>query len=76
MRKLLHEARHAGNRCRRSKPLCRAVQMPERPQQIEELFLQGIEVGPEDNEPGFKCQSATVKWATSEQIQKWLDKST
>lgn len=44
--------------------------------QIEELFLQGIEVGPEDNEPGFKCQSATVKWATSDQIQKWLDKST
>ena len=44
--------------------------------QIEELFLQGIEVGPEDTEPGFKCQSATVKWATSEQIQKWLDKST
>lgn len=48
----------------------------EHKKQIEELFLQGIEVGPEDNELGFKCQSATVKWATSEQIQKWLDKST
>ena len=44
--------------------------------QIEEQFANGIEVGPEDNEPGFKCQSANVKWATTQQIEKWLNKST
>lgn len=30
--------------------------------EIEKAFLEGIEVGPEDNEPGFKCEPAYVKW--------------
>lgn len=29
---------------------------------IEQQFLEGIEVGPDDNEPGFKCEPAFVKW--------------
>lgn len=29
---------------------------------IEQQFLEGIEVGPDDNEPGFKCEPAYVKW--------------
>lgn len=29
---------------------------------ITRKFLEGIEVGPEDNEPGFKCQSAQIEW--------------
>lgn len=30
--------------------------------EITKLFDEGIEVGPEDNEAGFKCQSAQIKW--------------
>lgn len=29
---------------------------------IEQQFLDGIEVGPDDNEPGFKCEPAYIKW--------------
>ena len=34
--------------------------------EIARLFKQGIAVGPEDNEPGFTCQSAQISWATKE----------
>lgn len=34
----------------------------EHQQEITELFEKGIEVGPDDNEPGFICQSAQIKW--------------
>ncbi len=43
--------------------------------QIEKQFLEGIEVGPEDNEAGFKCEPAFVKWPTKEEIQKYLKNS-
>ncbi len=39
---------------------------PEHKKEIATLFNQGIEVGPEDNEPGFKCQSAEISWASKE----------
>lgn len=39
---------------------------PEHKKEIATLFDQGIEVGPEDNEPGFKCQSAEIFWASKE----------
>lgn len=43
--------------------------------EIEKKFLEGIEVGPEDNELGFKCEPAYVKWATKEQIAQYTKKS-
>lgn len=33
--------------------------------QITEQFKQGIQVGPEDNEPGFLCEPAYIKWISS-----------
>ena len=30
--------------------------------EIAKLFKDGIFVGPDDNEPGFKCQSAFIEW--------------
>ncbi len=33
--------------------------------EIEELFNKGIEVGPDDNEPGFICEPAFIKWIDS-----------
>lgn len=47
----------------------------EHKKQIEQLFADGIEVGPDDSDPGFKCESASVKWATDEQIQKYIANS-
>ncbi len=38
----------------------------ENKEEIARLFKQGIAVGPEDNEPGFTCQSAQISWATKE----------
>ena len=35
---------------------------PEHQQVITEQFEKGIEVGPEDNEEGFTCQPAFIKW--------------
>ena len=35
--------------------------------QIKEKFLQGITVGPEDNEEGFTCQSAQVRFLSKKQ---------
>lgn len=43
--------------------------------EIEKLFNDGIEVGPEDNELGFKCEPASVKWATEEEIAKFTSNS-
>lgn len=34
----------------------------EEQQKITTLFKEGIEVGPEDNEPGFLCNSANIHW--------------
>ena len=39
---------------------------PEHKKEIATLFDQGIEVSPEDNEPGFKCQSAEISWASKD----------
>lgn len=42
------------------------TESPEHKAQIASLFEEGIEVGPEDNEVGFKCQPAKVSWASRE----------
>lgn len=34
----------------------------EHQKEIEQLFKDGIQVGPEDNEPGFKCEPAFIEW--------------
>ena len=47
----------------------------ENQKQIEQKFLEGVEVGPDDNELGFKCEPAYVKWATKEQILKYTKNS-
>lgn len=38
---------------------------PEHQAQITEQFKQGIQVGPEDNEPGFLCEPAYIKWISN-----------
>ena len=43
--------------------------------QIEKAFAEGIEVGPEDNEPGFRCKPATVKRATKEEYELYTKNS-
>lgn len=47
----------------------------EQQQETEKRFAEGIEVGPDDNEPGFKCEPATVKWPEPAEIKKHLVKS-
>ena len=42
---------------------------------IEKAFLDGIEVGPEDNEPGFRCEPATITWSTPEQYEFYTKNS-
>ena len=42
---------------------------------IEKSFLEGIEVGPEDNEPGFRCEPATITWTTKEQYDFYTKNS-
>lgn len=44
--------------------------------EIEQKFADGIEVGPDDNDPGFKCEAAKVVWPTVEQIETYLTNST
>lgn len=34
----------------------------EHQQQIAQQFKEGIEVGPDDNEPGFRCEPAEIVW--------------
>lgn len=34
----------------------------EHQKEIEKLFNEGIQVGPEDNEPGFLCEPAFIEW--------------
>ena len=34
----------------------------EKQAEISALFAEGIFVGPDDNEPGFKCQSDSIEW--------------
>lgn len=43
--------------------------------QIEKAFAEGIEVGPEDNEPGFLCKPASVKRATLEEYELYTKNS-
>lgn len=43
--------------------------------EIKTQFLNGIEVGPEDNESGFKCKSAKIIWLNQNEAQKYLKKS-
>ena len=43
--------------------------------QIEKAFAEGIEVGPEDNEPGFRCKPASVKRATREEYELYTKNS-
>lgn len=43
--------------------------------EIEKQFELGIEVGPEDNDEGFKCESAAVTWPDSDIVQKYLGNS-
>ncbi len=38
------------------------VETKEKQAEISALFAEGIFVGPDDNEPGFKCQSAFIDW--------------
>ena len=47
----------------------------EHKQEIARLFKEGIEVGPDDNEPGFKCEPATIKWATEDEFKLHTNKS-
>ncbi|MCR4952922.1 MAG: rRNA pseudouridine synthase [Treponema sp.] len=47
----------------------------EHKEEIERLFKKGIEVGPEDNEAGFKCEPAEIKWASEEEYTLHTKKS-
>jgi len=42
---------------------------------VEKKFNEGIAVGPDDNEPGFTCEPAYVKWPDSQTISKHLERS-
>ena len=42
-------------------------------EEITKAFGEGIEVGPEDNEEGFKTLPAKIKWAGPEEIKKHLN---
>lgn len=37
--------------------------------EITRQFLEGIEVGPEDNEPGFRCEPAQIKWLSENKAE-------
>ena len=37
--------------------------------EISAQFLEGIEVGPEDNEPGFRCEPAQIKWLSENKAE-------
>lgn len=37
--------------------------------EIKRQFLEGIEVGPEDNEPGFRCEPAQIKWISENKAE-------
>lgn len=37
--------------------------------EITAQFLEGIEVGPEDNEPGFRCEPAQIKWLSEDKAE-------
>lgn len=36
---------------------------------ITSQFADGIEVGPEDNEPGFRCEPAQIKWLSDDKAE-------
>ena len=48
---------------------------PEEQSETARLFEEGIAVGPDDNEPGFVCQSAKVRFPDEEEIKAALEKS-
>lgn len=47
----------------------------EHKEEIAKAFAAGIEVGPEDNEAGFKCEPAVIKWASEEEYALHTKKS-
>lgn len=48
---------------------------PEEQAETSRRFKEGIAVGPDDNEPGFVCQSAKVRFPEEEEIKAALEKS-
>ncbi|MCR4741736.1 MAG: rRNA pseudouridine synthase [Treponema sp.] len=48
---------------------------PQSQEEIKKKFLEGITVGPEDNEEGFTCQSARVRFPDLEEAKIYLGKS-
>lgn len=42
---------------------------------IEESFKNGIEVGPDDNDPAFKCEPAFVKWPDQTTVDSYVKNS-
>lgn len=48
---------------------------PEEQSETARLFEEGIAVGPDDNEPGFVCQSAKVRFPDEDEIKAALEKS-
>ena len=47
----------------------------EHKKEIAAAFETGIDVGPEDNEPGFTCKPASIKWLTDEEAELYCQKS-
>lgn len=47
----------------------------EHKKEIEKLFNEGIEVGPDDNEAGFVCEPAFIKWPDQAEIDNHLKNS-
>ncbi len=55
--------------------ILRDAESGEHKKEITRLFEEGIEVGPDGNEDGFKCAPASIEWCTEEIIQNHLKKS-
>ena len=51
------------------------IESEEHKKEIEKKFLEGIAVGPEDNEEGFTCQPAHIKWLNDEEANVYCNNS-
>ena len=51
------------------------IESDEHKKEITKLFEKGIEVGPEDNEEGFTCQPANIKWLSDEEGSVYCNNS-
>ena len=51
------------------------IESEEHKKEITRLFEEGIEVGPEDNEAGFTCQPARIKWLSDEEAENYCNNS-